>query len=138
MTDDDILTPKDGSLNMHVLAHLLKAYKNESADLLEVFARLLESAIPDKVRVTRGGWFFAKEKPVEKLEIHLKDAGFTITKSRNGELHVEQRKIVRGITLSSKPAKMEACIQEVMTHLDEITTSSETTRDALEKFIRSR
>lgn len=125
----------DESLQMDVLAQMLKSDQRESADLVELLATLLQSSLPDKTKVTRGGWFMAKSHPVEELTIQFTDVGYMITKNKHGAVSVRQQKIVRNITLKSSDVTMEQCINDIVHQLTELSDKNAEMRTALSKFM---
>jgi len=134
MTSDEL----DPALQMDVLAQMLKASQQEAGDLVELLAALLQSSLPDRTKVTRGGWFMSKERPVEELTIQFEDAGYQISKNKHGTVTVRQQKIVRGIALKSTDISMEQCINDLMTELTQLAEKHAETRAALNKFVMGR
>jgi hypothetical protein len=134
MTSDDL----DPALQMDVLAQMLKSSQQETGALVELLASLMESSLPDRTKVTRGGWFMSKTRPVEELTIQFEDAGYQITKNKHGAVSVRQQKMVRGVALKSTDISMEQCINDLMTELSQLAEKHAETRAALNKFVMGR
>ncbi len=127
---------KDSSLQVDVLAYIIKQQESKNADLVEILAEMFNASIPDRVTISRSG-FFGRGK-VTKLEIRFDKVTYDIEKSKNGAVTVTHHNVVRGISLKSKPVSMEDCLKAIATELGELEKSSYETKAALTKFVNGR
>ncbi|MBS1994190.1 MAG: hypothetical protein JSS86_02390 [Cyanobacteria bacterium SZAS LIN-2] len=132
---DDLV---DDSLQIAVLGHLLRNERGQTAATLDTLASLLQAAIPERVEVTLGGYFWNKVRPVDRLVVSLDDGNFDIRRSKLGAPTATHRKVVRGITLKSSEVSMEECITMIVARLTEIEKKSAATRIALNNFVRGK
>jgi hypothetical protein len=128
----------DNSLQLAVLGQLLKKERDQTATTIESLASLLQAAVPDRVEVIRGGFFWNTVRPVETLKVSLDDASYHIAKSKHGAPTATKSQISRGITLKSTTISMEVCITEIVAKLTEFEKSSAATRIALNNFVAGR
>lgn len=135
MTPEDDL---DVSMQMGVIANLLKADQKEAAELVELLANLLLSSLPDRTTVKRGGWLLSKEHPVEELKITFDDVGYQITKNSHGTVAARQQKIVRGVALKTTDVSMEVCVNSIVAEVAELAKKNASMREALSKFVSGR
>ena len=99
---------------------------------------MLQSSLPERTTVKRGGWFMSKVRPVEELSIQFEDVGYQITKSSYGTVSAKQKKIVRGVALKSAEVTVEDCVNSIVAELSELAKKNATTRQALSKFVSGR
>lgn len=125
----------DQALQVDVLAKMLHADQREAGELVEVLAKMLESSLPDRAKVVRGGWFMSKTRPVEELTVQFEDVGYVISKSKHGTVSVKQQKIVRGVALKSSDVSMEQCITDIVAELKQLSEKNSAARQSLNKFI---
>ena len=129
--DEDL----DRSIQVDVLASILKAEQKEATRLLELLARMLESALPERTKVKRAGWFMSKERPIAELSIEFDDVGYQIVRSKHGTVSVKQQKIVRGIALKTTDIEMEQCINDLVGELSKLAGNNTAARESLNRFI---
>ncbi len=125
----------DQALQVDVLAKMLQAGQKEAGELVELLAKMLESALPDRAKVARAGWFMSKARPVETLTVQFDDVGYVITKSKHGSVNVKQQKIVRGVALKSADVSMEQCITDIVRELEQLSEKNSAARQSLNKFL---
>lgn len=129
--DDEL----EQALQLDVLMNLLKADHDQSAEMIEVLANMLESSLPTRTRVVRNGWFMSKKKSVQDLTIEFEETSFQITKTKHGSVTAKQQKIVRGITLKNSDISMENCISEIVRELCSLAEKNAEARKALNRFV---
>ncbi len=125
----------DQALQVDVLARMLQAGQREASELVELLAKMLESALPDRAKVTRAGWFMSKTRPVETLTVQFEEVGYVINKSKHGSVSVKQQKIVRGVALKSSDVTMEQCITDIVAELQALSQKNSAARQSLNKFL---
>jgi len=128
----------DDSLQIAVLGHLLRNERGQTAATLDALAALLQAAIPERIKITRGGYIWNKVRPVDQLNINFDDSAIEIKRSKSGAPTAVVSKIVGGITLKSSKVSMEECIRAVVDRLTKMEAESAATRIALRKFAEGR
>ena len=130
---DDLSDP----LVFETLAASLQINQREAKTLVESMARMLQGAMPDRVTISRGGWFLSKEKPIEELLVRFDDTHYQISKSKGSSSSYEARalKIVRGIALKSNEIELEECIKKIVQELSQMSKKNGNLQDELRKFI---
>lgn len=130
--DDDL----DQPLMFETLAASLEIDRREAKSLVESLAVMLQGALPDNVTITRGGWVFSKEKPIEDLLVKFDDTHFQITKMKGASsFSAKSMKIVRGIALKSTELELSDCIAQIVKELTELAEKNSRMKDALRKFV---
>jgi hypothetical protein len=122
---------------MQVLAQVFNLEKREASDLVDVLADLFEQALPERVEVTRGGWFWSKTHPVEKVVIRFDGVHYDVSKNRHG-VSVKQHKISAGVRLKTNEVTMQQCIDDVVKQLSDLAEKHGNARSALNKFMAGR
>src|SRR5437016_4994960 len=125
---------EEGWLSTGVAATLAKEYGAHQVQFLESLARLLESALPEQVEVTRRGGLFAREKPVAQLRVDLGEARYTLENTGKGPLKAQRSLVKRGIVLRSEPMSVEDWIAEVGAALDALARDNEAAAAAMRRF----
>lgn len=125
----------DQALQMDVLAASLRSDALQSSDLLEQLVKMLEAAVPERVTVTRGGWFMSKVKPIEELLVKFDDLQYRIVKPKSGSIQATSMKLVRGVVLKTNDVSLEQCIEGILNQLKEVSEKNAQTRRALNKFV---
>ncbi|MBX9693203.1 MAG: hypothetical protein K2Z81_12515 [Cyanobacteria bacterium] len=123
------------AIQFEVLAARLKDDHGASVDLLDLLARMLESSYSSGTKVTRGGWFMSKERPVEELSVRFDEWQFQITRSKHGSVNASSKKLVRGVALKTNEMSLEQCVDEIIQEMKKLSEKNSQTRSALDKFI---
>lgn len=132
--DDDL--DLDDPLMFETLAASLQLNQRESKTLVESLATMLQGSMPDRVEITRGGWFLSKEKPIEDLLVKFDETHYQISKFKNGyNYEARALKIVRGIALKSNEIELEECIKRIVQEISQMSKKNARMQDALRKFI---
>lgn len=132
--DDDL----DKALQVDVLARMLKAEKQQAAELVETLAKMLSAALPEHTTIKRGGFVLSKNRPVTELSVVFETVGFQILKSKHGTVSAKEQKIVRGIALKSSDIDLEKCIDSILSELAGLAESNAIAKSALNRFIDGR
>jgi hypothetical protein len=125
----------DPALQFEVLAAKLKGDHGASGDMLEYLAKMLESSYEGGTKVTRGGWFMSKSRPVEELTVRFDEWQFQISRAKHGSLSARSMKLVRGVALKTNEIGMDECIEEIIKEVMKLAQKNAQTRDALNKFV---
>lgn len=96
-----------------VAGALAHAYAQDARGFLPLLAVVLTGTLPDETQVERKGGLFQKEKPVRKILVTLGDNLYTLEDLGRGPLAASRVKIVRGITLQTKPVPVEEWLAEL-------------------------
>ena len=123
------------ALAVDVLAAALRMDHQESGDLLEFLAKKLEQSLPQNTTVTRGGWFLAKEHPVQEITVRFDDYQYQITRERHGSFRAKVMKLVRGVVLKTTEIPINQWTDEVAQQLAQLAQGNAQTRNALNKFV---
>ena len=124
----------DRSLEVDVLAAMLRADQRESGDFLEHLATMLAGALPDCTRVERKGALFSKTKPVHRITVELADARYYILREKHGPV-ASRRKVVRGVELAAKDLSLDEWTTELARAIKQLAETSAAARSALERFV---
>ena len=122
------------SLEVEVLAAMLRADQHESGDYLEHLATKLCGTLPDHTRVERKGGLFSKTKPVRRISVELLDLRYAIVREKHGPV-ATRRKVVRGVELASKELSVEEWTVELAQAIKRLAETSAAARSALESFV---
>ncbi len=125
----------DPVLQFEVLAARLKNDHGASVDLLDLLAKMLESSYSIGTKVTRGGWFMSKERPVEELSVRFDEWQFQITRAKHGSVSASSKKLVRGVALKTNEISLEQCIDEIIKEMIKLSEKNSQTRASLDKFM---
>jgi len=126
----------DDPLMFQTLAASLQINQRESKTLVESLATMLQTSMPDRVTITRGGWFLSKEKPIEDMLIKFDETHYQITKSKSSSNYEARAlKIVRGSALKSNEIDLEVCIKKIIEEVSSMSKKNTQMQDALRKFI---
>lgn len=129
--DDDL----DRALEVDILASTLKAQEREGGDLMELLARMLQSALPGRTRVSRRGWLLSARKPIEELSVVFDECGYVIACDKLGGFSARRQKIVRAVALKSDEIAIDDCIDEIVAELSKLAEKNSQARQALNRFI---
>jgi len=117
-----------------VAAELTKQYAADQKLFLDLFAKTMETALPEQTEVKRGGGLFAK-KTIRRVSTTLGDNRYTLEDSGHGLLRASRTHIVRGIALKTEEMVMEVWIQELGAALDSQAQTSAAAREALGRLV---
>lgn len=117
-----------------IAATLSKQYVADQRMLLDLLAKMLESALPDEAEIERRGGFFSK-KTVAKVMVTFGDYRYTLEDPGRGPLQASRIRIVRGIALKTEAIPVETWLAELSANLDERARSSAAAREALARLI---
>jgi hypothetical protein len=129
MTDE-----MDRSMEVDVLASLLRGDQRESSDYLDHLAAKLEAALPEWTSVERKGGLFSKHKPVQRIAVEIGDARYSLVRDKHGPV-ARRTKIVRGVDLASKELSLEDWTAQLAEAIKELARKSAAAREALERFV---
>ena len=115
-----------------LLAASLRADAAESGTFVEVLARKLDAAFPDRVRIERGGRLAGKR--VRRIELDLGGERYAITVD-GPQLRGSRARVVRGIVLKNDELSLDAWITELSRGLAGAAEESERGRQALERLL---
>lgn len=125
----------DDALEFEILTAALKMDQKQAQSLVESLATMLQTALPDAVTVTRGGWLLAKDKPVQELLVQFEDVHYKIVRGKSGSYDASQLKIARGIVLKTVNCDLDTCFKEILKGVSRQAGKNASARDALSKFV---
>ncbi len=126
----------DQPLMFETLAASLEMDRREAKSLVESLATMLQGALPDNVTVSRGGWIFSKEKPIEDLLVRFDETHYQISKDKGmASYSAKSMKIVRGIALKSTEMELSECINQIVKELTRVAEKNTRMKDALRRFV---
>ena len=117
-----------------VATTLAREYAADERQFLEMFAGMLESALPGEVEVTRKGGFFSK-KTVQRVAITLGENRYALEDTGHGPLQAARIRVVRGIALKTEALPMQDWLAELGALLDERARVSAQAREALSRLV---
>lgn len=124
----------DFDMDVDVLAAMLRADQQETADFFELLAHKLRGALPDHTTIEHsGGWF--REKRVEVILVQLADHHFEVRREHHGPV-AHKVKIVRGVVLSRKEVSIDVWTRDMAEELHKAAAASAKVREALEQFLK--
>ncbi|MCW5823025.1 MAG: hypothetical protein KIT34_09500 [Cyanobacteria bacterium TGS_CYA1] len=129
--DDEL----DKALQLDILASMLSSDKKQAKDHVETLCAILETTLPEHVKIKRGGMFFSKDRPLEELTVQFEESAYILVVSKKGSVSAKKQKLVRGISLSSVDMQVQECIDAIVQHLSETAAKSSAAREALARFI---
>jgi hypothetical protein len=122
-------------LSFDLLAASLRQDTHDLEAFHEVLAAKLQEALPtDAVRIRRGGLPFASRRPLAELEVVLGDESFVAT-HQAGHFSHRVAKVVRGIALKTAEMPFQDWLGQLTQALWSEAQESESTREALERFL---
>jgi hypothetical protein len=128
-----MIDDSDDTLDVDVLAAMLRQDAAAGADFLELLAKKLSGALPEHTSVERGGGSSAQSE-VTSVSVRFSHAHYHVKRERHGPQALKS-KVVRGIALSTKELELEVWATEIAHELRKLATKSTQTREALERFI---
>jgi hypothetical protein len=130
MADD----PTDG-MGFELLAASLRADAGDTGAFLEALAAKLGGALPQRVRVERGGGLFSHQHPVHRLAANLGEWEYVIEAGPGGSLNAARTHAVRGISLKSEPLGLDEWIEDLAADLAVLAQRSTQDRAALQRLL---
>jgi hypothetical protein len=122
------------SLEVDVLAAMLRADQRDSGDYLEHLATKLLGALPDFTQVERKGGFFSKHKPVQRITVELGQVRYGIAREKHGPV-ARRGKIVRGVALAAQEISIDEWTADLARAIKQLAESSAAAKSALEGFV---
>jgi hypothetical protein len=117
-----------------VAAQLAKQYAADQRFFLELFAKTMESALPDQTQITLQGGLFSK-KTIQRVSTTLGDNRYSLEDTGHGALRATRTHIVRGIALKTDEVPIEEWIHELGAALDAQAQTSAAAREALAQHL---
>ena len=130
MADD----PTD-AMGFELLAASLRADAGDTGAFLEALAAKLGGALPQRVRVERGGGLFSHQHPVRRLAANLGEWEYIIEAGPGGGLNAARTHAVRGIALKSEPLGLDEWIENLAAELATLAQRSAQDRAALQRLL---
>lgn len=126
--------PMGEGMEFELLAASLRADAGDARAFLEALAVKLGGALPDRVRVDRGGSLFSHEHPVRRLAVTLGDWEYVVA-AANGGLEAARTHLVRGVTLKSEALGLDEWIETLSAELAALAERSAHDRAALQRLL---
>lgn len=140
-SDDEIPPDALDALEVGLSGALARQYAGDTRIFLSGLARLLESALPGAVRVTRAGRFGGASRPVKRIAVDVAGEGagdatrYVIENPEHRSLLATRTRIVRGIALKTEPVAVENWIAAVGAAVTARAQNNKATLDALKSFL---
>lgn len=132
MNDDD--TASEG-LGFELLAASLRADSADTTAFMEALAAKLAGALPQRVRVTRGGGLFSHNHPITHLAVNLGEWEYELAAHPGGDLGTTRTHTVRGVALKSEPLDLDEWIERLSAELAALAQRSAQDRAALRRLL---
>jgi hypothetical protein len=126
---------EDRSMEVEVLASMLRDDQRHGGDWLEHLATKLTGALPQHTQVERKGGFlgFGAQK-VHHIAVDMGETRYTLTRERHGPV-ARKVKVVRAVELSKREVPTEEWIADLAAAIKSLAERSAETARALEKFV---
>lgn len=134
MTDDNF-DQFDQALQLEVLAASLKSDRKEIGELVETLAGMLQTAIPEAVTISRGGWFMSRNRVLDELSVGFDEMHFHIVRQKHGSFTACSKRLVRGVVLKTTEISLEQCIDQILGQLETLAKTNVEARRSLNKFV---
>lgn len=131
MADDDSMT---SGMGFELLAASLRSDAGDTGAFLEALAAKLGGALPNRVRIERGGGLFSHQHPVRRLAANLGEWEYVI-EAAGGGLSAARTHSVRGISLKSEPLGLDEWIEALAGELATLAQRSAQDRAALQRLL---
>ncbi len=135
MTSDDEMSLMGPGMGFELLAASLRADAGDTLAFMEALAAKLGGALPQRVRVERGGGLFSHTHPVRQITVNLGDWQYSVAATPDGALAAARTHAVRGIALKSEPVPLDQWIEELSASLAELARTSLQDRMALQRLL---
>lgn len=123
----------DGELDLSAAA--LRADGGDVATAIEVLARKLEAALPDRTTVERRGRkLLGGEKRVRSVHVAAGQFAYLL-RVEDGRVEASREKTVGGIAIRREPVELAAWLASLTDALREEAAHSEAARAALERLL---
>ena len=124
-----------GGMGFELLAASLRADAGDTGAFLEALAAKLGGALPQRVRVERGGGLFSHQHPVRRLAANLGEWDYMIEAGPGGSLNAARTHAVRGIALKSEALGLDEWIDDLAADLATLAQRSAQDRAALQRLL---
>ena len=120
-------------LESGISAALLGEFTKDQRSFFALFARFIESTLPNEAVVKYQG-FFGKREP-ESLEITLGSFRYSMVRAKRGSLVCIRSQIVRGISIKNEDLSVEAWLSEFETSISSEAAKSNAAQRALAELL---
>ncbi len=131
MADDPMMGE---GMGFELLAASLRADAGDTRAFLEALAAKLGGALPERVRVERGGGLFSHDHPVRRLAVTLGEWEYAVAAAAGG-LDAARTHLVRGVTLKSEALGLDEWIEALSAELAALAERSAPDRAALQRLL---
>ena len=121
------------SLQIDLLAGSLRADAGDMKAFVEILAKKLDDAFPNRVKIQRKG-LPGTSRPVVQLALTVGECRFELDNDK-GQVSTRCRKMVRGVALSTDELSLDAWIDRLSAALVEEAGKSQADRVALEQLL---
>jgi hypothetical protein len=123
-------------MHFDLVAASLRADASDTRGLAEALAARLEGALPTQTRVQRRSKrFLAREKVVQRIDVDLGDARYSLEVDERGGTSTVRSQEVRGIVLKNEPLAIDAWLDAMARDLAALAQLSEQGRLALQRLL---
>jgi hypothetical protein len=126
--------PMGDGMQFELLAASLRADAGDAKAFLDALATKLGGALPDRVRVERGGGLFSHDHPVRRLAVALGEWEYMVA-AASGGLEAARTHLVRGVTLKSETLGLDEWIEALSAELAALAERSAHDRAALQRLL---
>jgi hypothetical protein len=116
-----------------IASRLLAEYAGDRQIFLDLLARHLEEAVPEQLTVKRSGGLFARNRPIQAIEVDLGDDRFLLAVGRHGTLAATRTRVVRGIALRTEELDVEGWLNQLASALHDFAQTHAGAMDALRR-----
>ena len=118
-----------------ILAGYLRADQKDLKSFVEILAKKLTDAFPDRVKVQRKG-LPGTSRPVVSITITFAESQFVLDNNK-GQVSTRRRKMVRGVALNTDELRLDVWIDQLSAALVDEAALNERDRVALQQLLEA-
>ncbi len=122
------------AFDVELLAVTLREAHREASSLVEFLADHLVQSLPERVTVTRGGFFFSSRRPVGELKARFEESEYRLRRKGEGSYEFERADIVGGIAIRTHRLGLEDWMKQLLAALASVAGSQEQVAAMLKKY----
>ncbi len=118
-----------------ILAGYLRADQHDLKAFVEILAKKLADAFPDRVKIQRKG-LPGMSRPVVSITMTFLESQFVLDNNK-GQVSTRRRKLVRGVALNTDELRLDEWIDQLSAALVDEAALSERDRVALQQMLEA-
>ncbi len=122
------------AFDVELLATSLREAHREASSLVDFLADHLAQSLPERVTVTRGGFFLSSRRPVSELKARFEEAEYRLRRKGEGAYEFEKAYIVGGIAIRTHRLGLDDWMKQLLGALAAIADHQEQVAALLKKY----